>query len=77
MSTAGTSTRPDASSLDAALRFRVLGPLEVWSGASRLDVSGPQERAVLALLLTSPGRVFSVPAIAAGLWGDRPPPGAE
>jgi DNA-binding SARP family transcriptional activator/WD40 repeat protein len=32
---------------------------------------------VLALLLTAPGRVFSVHAIAAGLWGERPPGGAD
>jgi DNA-binding SARP family transcriptional activator len=32
---------------------------------------------VLALLLTAPGRVFSVSAIIAGIWPDQPPAGAE
>ncbi|WP_421741590.1 BTAD domain-containing putative transcriptional regulator [Cellulomonas sp.] len=77
MGTGGTSTHAAASSLDAALTFRVLGPFEVWAGASRLDVGGPKERALLALLLTAPGRVLSVPTIVAGLWGDQPPGGAE
>ncbi|WP_456845655.1 nSTAND1 domain-containing NTPase [Cellulomonas sp. P5_C6] len=55
----------------------MLGPLEVWTGTNRLEVGGRQERALLALLLTAPGRVFSVPAITAGLWGERPPGGAD
>ena len=77
MSTGGTSTRPLASSPDAALTFGVLGPLEIRAATGALEVSGPQERALLALLLTTPGRVVSVPAIVAGLWGEGPPPGAE
>ena len=77
MSTGGGSARPHASSVDAAMTFRVLGPLEVWLGTSRLEIGGRQERAVLALLLASPGRVVSVPGIVAGLWGERPPGGAE
>jgi DNA-binding SARP family transcriptional activator len=55
----------------------VLGPLEVREGSNVLDVPGRQERALLALLLTAPGRVFSVPAIVAGIWADEPPSGAE
>ncbi len=46
-------------------------------GARPVDIGGRQERALLALLLSAPGRVFSVPAIVAGLWGDQPPAGAE
>ena len=73
----GMSARPGASSVHAAATFDVLGPLEVWVGTSRLEIRGPQERAVLALLLTAPGRVFSIGEIVAGLWGERPPGGAE
>jgi DNA-binding SARP family transcriptional activator/energy-coupling factor transporter ATP-binding protein EcfA2 len=51
--------------------------LEVRDGSRTLDVPGRQERALLALLLTAPGRVFSVFAIVAGLWADDPPAGAE
>jgi len=77
MRTSGTSTRPPTPSIDGAVTFCVLGPLEVWEGTSLLDVGGPQERALLALLLTAPSRVFSVPAIVAGLWGEDTPGGAE
>ena len=38
-----------------------------------LRLPGRQERAVLALLLTAPGRVFSLPAIVEALWGEHPP----
>ncbi|NUU17360.1 AAA family ATPase [Cellulomonas humilata] len=77
MSTSGNAMWPQASAVGASTTFRVLGPLEVWVGASRLEVGGRQEQALLALLLTAPGRVFSVAAIAAGLWGERPPGGAD
>ncbi|HZI98775.1 MAG TPA: BTAD domain-containing putative transcriptional regulator, partial [Actinomycetales bacterium] len=77
MRTSGTSTRPRTPSTDGATTFRVLGPLEVRDGTNLLDVHGPQERALLALLLTAPGRVFSVRAIVTGMWGDDPPGGAE
>jgi DNA-binding SARP family transcriptional activator len=75
MSTPSTSTPPAAT--DAALTFGVLGPFEVREGVRRLDVSGRQEWALLALLLTAPGRVFSVSAIVAGIWGEEPPARAE
>ncbi|HSK91243.1 MAG TPA: winged helix-turn-helix domain-containing protein, partial [Euzebyales bacterium] len=71
-----TSTGADASA-DEMLRFGVLGPLEVWQGARLIDLPGRKERALLALLLTAPGRVFSVPAIVEGIWGDAPPGRAE
>lgn len=60
-----------------AITFAVLGPLEIRDDGRLLDVRGRQERALLALLLSAPGRVFSVSAILAGLWGDEPPRGAE
>jgi len=66
-----------ALSTDVAITFGVLGPLEVREGGRLLDLRGPQERALLALLLTAPGRVLSVSAIVAGMWGDVPPGGAE
>ena len=77
MRTSGTSTRPRTPSTDGATTFRVLGPLEVRDGTNLLDVHGPQERALLALLLTAPGRVFSVRAIVTGMWGEDAPGAAE
>ncbi|CAN5649845.1 hypothetical protein BH24ACT13_BH24ACT13_11530 [soil metagenome] len=77
MRSSGTSTGNPLPPVDGAFTFGVLGPLEIRAGTSLLDVRGPQERALLALLLTEPGRVLSVPAIVAGLWGEHPPGGAE
>jgi DNA-binding SARP family transcriptional activator/WD40 repeat protein len=71
------STSQPTSATGTTVTFGVLGPLEVRLGARLLEVSGPQERALLALLLTAPGRVFSVSAIVAGIWGDTPPGHAE
>jgi DNA-binding SARP family transcriptional activator/WD40 repeat protein len=76
MSSTPSASTP-TSATDAALTFGVLGPLEVREGTSLLDVPGRQERALLALLLTAPGRVFSVTAIVAGIWAEEPPAGAE
>jgi WD40 repeat protein/DNA-binding SARP family transcriptional activator len=41
-----------------------------------VSAGAPQERALLALLASSPGRVFSVAEIVSGLWGEHPPPHA-
>ncbi|HSK55649.1 MAG TPA: BTAD domain-containing putative transcriptional regulator, partial [Jiangellales bacterium] len=64
-----------ANSFAAATRlgFGILGPLEVRDGETLVQVPGKQERALLALLLTDPGRVFSVATIVEALWGDEPP----
>jgi DNA-binding SARP family transcriptional activator len=51
------------------LTFGVLGPLEVREDGALLHLPGRQERAVLALLLTAPGRVFSLAAIVGGAVG--------
>jgi DNA-binding SARP family transcriptional activator len=55
------------------MRFRVLGPLEVWDGPRRVPVGGPQQRALLALLLLDANRVVPVDLLVADLWGERPP----
>jgi DNA-binding SARP family transcriptional activator/tetratricopeptide (TPR) repeat protein len=55
------------------MRFRILGPLEVWDGSRRVPVGGPQQRALLALLLLNANRVAPVDQLVAYLWGERPP----
>src|SRR4029450_2893689 len=57
-------------------RFRVLGPVEVDRAGRRVEVQGVA-RAVLALLTRSAGQVVSVESLVDGLWGSRPPGGAE
>ncbi|WP_129337086.1 BTAD domain-containing putative transcriptional regulator [Cellulomonas endophytica] len=76
MDAGGTPAGSHAAPVDAAPTFGVLGTLEVHLGALPVPVAGRQERAVLALLLTTPGRVLPVASIVAGLWGEHPPGGA-
>ena len=57
-------------------RLSVLGPVEVHHDDERVEVLGVA-RSLLALLIRSAGQVVSVEAIVDGLWGSRPPAGAE
>src|SRR3954463_14172489 len=60
---------------DPAVRYRVLGPLEVSGTDGRpVDVGGGKPRALLTLLLGDANRVVGVDRIVATLWGDDPPP---
>jgi DNA-binding SARP family transcriptional activator/tetratricopeptide (TPR) repeat protein len=56
---------------------RVLGPLEVRAAGDWTGVSAPKWRALLAVLLLSPGQVVSAGQLADEVWGDDPPPGAR
>lgn len=60
-----------------ALELRVLGPLETVVNGRSVDLGGPQLRCVLARLAVVPGRTVSVGALAAELWGGRPPADAH
>lgn len=77
MRTSEGTDQADVLPPGAALTFGVLGPLEVRVGGSLWEVRGGRERMLLAMLLTAPGRVISVSALVAGLWGDEPPRGAD
>lgn len=54
----------------------MLGPLEVAADGQVLDLAGPRQRAVLAVLLVDVGRVVSVDRLIDQLWGDEPPAAA-
>src|SRR5215471_17730 len=56
-----------------AVRFRILGPLEVWTGQDWSGIGAPKWRALLAALLLNPGQAVSTDRLAAELWGDDPP----
>lgn len=58
------------------LEFRILGPVEVWDDGRQLQLGGPKQRAVLALLLLDAGRVVSTDRLIDLLWGEQPPPTA-
>lgn len=57
--------------------FCLLGPLMVRSGTAVVPVPRGKQRAVLAALLLSAGRVVSLNDLGEVLWGDRPPPSAR
>jgi DNA-binding SARP family transcriptional activator/ABC-type oligopeptide transport system substrate-binding subunit/streptogramin lyase len=52
------------------LEFSVLGPLEVRSAAHTLELGGPKQRALLAILLLSANRVVSRERLVEELWPD-------
>jgi DNA-binding SARP family transcriptional activator len=56
---------------------RLLGPLEVRAGEGWTGVGAPKLRALLAVLLLSPGQVVSTGQLVDEVWGNDPPPGAR
>jgi DNA-binding SARP family transcriptional activator/tetratricopeptide (TPR) repeat protein len=59
------------------MAFCLLGPLVVRSGGVEVPVPRGKQRAVLAALLLSAGRVVSLDELAEILWGSAPPPSAR
>lgn len=55
------------------MRFRALGPMQVWDGTSWVGIRAPQQRAVLAILLARAGRVVSTERLVDEIWPDGPP----
>lgn len=55
------------------MEFRILGPLEVRDEGRELELGGPRQRAVLAILLTRVGEIVSKDRLIDELWGERPP----
>jgi DNA-binding SARP family transcriptional activator len=59
------------------VRYRVLGPLQVWTGSAWSPVRAGQQRVVLAVLLAEAGRVVSADRLVDEIWGERPPRSAS
>src|SRR5688500_14478561 len=55
------------------MRFRILGPLELWRDGRRCRIGGPQQLGLLSVLLLNANRVVPVPRLVECLWGDDPP----
>jgi DNA-binding SARP family transcriptional activator/Tfp pilus assembly protein PilF len=56
------------------MRFRVMGPLEVWSAEGGWTAIGaPKWRALLGCLLVRHGQLVSTESLILELWGDNPP----
>jgi len=50
------------------MQFRILGPLEVFDGERALDVGGPKQRSLLAMLLLNADEVVSTDRLVDALW---------
>jgi DNA-binding SARP family transcriptional activator len=55
----------------------LLGGVTAMLDGRDVDLGGPKQRALLALLALDAGRVVSVERLVEGLWGERPPARAE
>ena len=56
--------------------FRVLGPLEIETDGTRIEIGAPKERALLLLFLLAGGRVIPADRIIEELWDGAPPSSA-
>jgi DNA-binding NarL/FixJ family response regulator/DNA-binding SARP family transcriptional activator len=72
---AGRSASPATEPRKAlrAMRFRLLGPLEVWTDGTWQPIGSPKWRLLLACLLLRAGQVVSTDTLLKELWGDEPP----
>src|SRR5690349_569780 len=59
-----------------AITFTVLGAVRAWQGEDELRLGPPQQRAVLALLLTGGGQPVSMSELVDLLWAADPPSSA-
>lgn len=59
------------------MELRILGPLEVSSGDGPLPLGGPNQRALLALLLLHANAAVSRERLIDDIWGESPPKTAE
>ena len=57
--------------------YRLLGPFEVAFDGHAVDVGGPKQRALLAILLLHANQLVHRDVLIDLIWGDHPPAGAE
>jgi DNA-binding SARP family transcriptional activator len=62
--------------LDPAVKFGVLGPVEVRADGDEPRLGGPKPRALLAMLLLHANSVVARGTLIDGVWGERAPPSA-
>jgi DNA-binding SARP family transcriptional activator/tetratricopeptide (TPR) repeat protein len=55
------------------MEFRLLGPVELWTGAAPVELGPAKQRTVLAALLVDAGRVVPVEELADRVWGPALP----
>jgi DNA-binding SARP family transcriptional activator len=59
------------------MRFRILGPLEVWAEGTWQPITAEKWRSLLACLLVRAGEVVPTDALTYELWGNDPPAKAK
>ena len=64
---------PRRAGAEVQLEFRLLGEFAVLADGRRLDLGGPRQRSVLALLLLQRDRAVSTALLADKLWPDDQP----
>jgi transcriptional regulator with XRE-family HTH domain len=57
----------------AGLQLKVLGPVEAWREGTRIELSEPRQRAVLALLALNPNVAVDRETLIDAVWGENPP----
>ena len=57
----------------SGMDFQVLGPLRAYDGDVEVDLGGPKQRLVLAILLAAHGESVSTDALIDGLWMESAP----
>jgi DNA-binding SARP family transcriptional activator len=55
------------------MRFRILGPLEIWEDGHELQLGAGRQRALLALLLLHANEAVSTERLIDELWDQHPP----
>jgi DNA-binding SARP family transcriptional activator len=73
----GNDRRDSPKETFALMRFRILGPLEVWTDANWQPIGAEKWRSLLACLLLRAGQVVPTDTLADELWGDDPPARAK
>src|SRR5262245_11097480 len=56
-----------------SVEYRILGPLEVLVDGAPASLGGPQQRAVLAILLAQANQAVPAERLVDGVWGESPP----
>ena len=60
-------------SVDDAMHYRILGPLQVSTGSADASITAGRDRIVLAMLLLHAGRIVGVEELIDAVWDDNPP----
>jgi DNA-binding SARP family transcriptional activator len=60
-------------STERAVKFRVLGPVQVATGSQAVELASGKQMVLLAYLLVARGDVVSRDRLIDALWGERHP----